>query len=171
MVVIPVYTGMDSLNHWIPAFAGRLRASSAACSRRRSTTYIPVGVPSRRIQDFLSINDDGACAHITVTFNIISVSPVIPVCLPRAGRNNDATVWLRLHHSCPFLTYSPHRHSSESWNPVVYIIHSRLSGNGIKGLLSNISTPYPKLILASRLVLESALDKASSRLMRSSRYI
>ena len=67
--------GMYEINHWIPAFAGRLRASSAACtdaalppvsmqacplaayrtssaarSRRRSTTYILVGV---------SINDGG----------------------------------------------------------------------------------------------------------------
>ena len=30
-----------------------------AAGRRRSTTYIPVGVPSRRIPDILSINDAG----------------------------------------------------------------------------------------------------------------
>ena len=38
------YAGMDYVNHWIPACAGRLRAS----------------MPSRRIQDFLSINDGGS---------------------------------------------------------------------------------------------------------------
>ena len=40
------------------AYAGWLRASSAVCSRHCSTTYIPVGVPSRHMQDILSINDD-----------------------------------------------------------------------------------------------------------------
>ena len=50
---------------WIPACAGRLRASSAACSRRRSTTCIHAGVPSRRIQDFLSINDGGVGSYFT----------------------------------------------------------------------------------------------------------
>ena len=64
LIVIPAKAGMYGINHWIPAFAGRLRASSAACSRRRSTTYIPVGVPSRRIQDFLSINDNGGDRRI-----------------------------------------------------------------------------------------------------------
>ena len=49
--------------------AGRLRASSAVCSRRRSTTYIPVGVPSRRIQDFLSINDGGGNRRIMSNTN------------------------------------------------------------------------------------------------------
>ena len=28
---------------------------------------------------------------------------------------------------------SPLRHSSESWNPVVYVIHSRLGGNDNEG--------------------------------------
>ena len=54
---------MACFKHWIPAFAGRLRASSAARSRRRSTTCIHAGVPSRRIQDFLSINDGGGCGQ------------------------------------------------------------------------------------------------------------
>ena len=45
LVIMPVYwhsccAGMACLNHWIPAFAGRLRASSAARSRRRSTAYV-----------------------------------------------------------------------------------------------------------------------------------
>ena len=44
LLSFPLRGRMACLNHWIPAFAGRLRASSAARSRRRSTTYIPVGV-------------------------------------------------------------------------------------------------------------------------------
>ena len=71
----PPGRGCYCINHWIPAFAGRLRASSAACSRRRSTTSAacsrrgstacvhagvrPVGVPARRIPDFLSIAATG----------------------------------------------------------------------------------------------------------------
>ena len=39
-VVIPAQAEMYYINHWIPAFAGRLRASSAVCSRHCSTTYV-----------------------------------------------------------------------------------------------------------------------------------
>ena len=56
--------GISCLTHWIPACAGRLRASSAACSRRRSTTCIHAGVLSRRIQDFLSINDERKVVYL-----------------------------------------------------------------------------------------------------------
>ncbi len=52
---------------WIPASAGRLRASSAACSRHCSTTYI---VPSRRIQDILSINDNGVLFWLSVILSV-----------------------------------------------------------------------------------------------------
>ena len=83
-IVILARARMYFINHWIPAFAGRLRASSAACSRRRSTTYILVGVPSRRIQDFLSINDDGGNRHIPAIFNAI-----LPVLSRLACRSQD----------------------------------------------------------------------------------
>ena len=48
----------------------------------------PVGVPSRRIQDFLSINDEGGWRGLRLKV------ARLPECV-----------------------LSPHRHSSESWNP------------------------------------------------------
>ena len=55
--------GMACFNYWIPrpSFPTRLY-HLGGCSRRRSTTCIHAGVPSRRIQDFLSINDGAFCS-------------------------------------------------------------------------------------------------------------
>ena len=62
---------MYSKNHWIPAFAGRLRAS----------------LPSRRIQDILSINDDEELFR----FCVISYRPVTPA-LRQAGQNDNESL-------------------------------------------------------------------------------
>ena len=53
-MVIPAYAGMYCINHWIPAFAGMTMGCRSGF--RRAATGI---LPSRRIQDILSINDDG----------------------------------------------------------------------------------------------------------------
>ena len=65
---------------------------SAACSKRRSTTCIHAGVPSRCIQDFLSINDGGGWGQAF-------------------GRNGKGIVGMATH------LFSLRRHSSEGWNP------------------------------------------------------
>ena len=46
---------MAWINHWIPAFAGMTGGWIPACAGR-----LRASMPSRRIQDFLSINDGGA---------------------------------------------------------------------------------------------------------------
>lgn len=53
----PPEAGKCIVKHRIPAFAGRLRASSAARSRRGSAIRGHAGAPSRRIPDFLCIQD------------------------------------------------------------------------------------------------------------------
>ena len=74
LVVIPVGTGMDSLNHWIPAFACLQQAGR---------------------------NDDEGNGHGPLVFNVILASVIIPTCLRRAGRNDSGANVVTSHRGGP----------------------------------------------------------------------
>ena len=138
---------MDCVNHWIPrpsfqtrlyhlhpcrrACAGRLRASSAARSRRGSTSCIHAGVPSRRIQDFLSINDGAfymlpsISAPCRFSMPALSLSPALKTPDYPARAEDELP------------TTQPLRHSGEGRNPVVLIRHPRASGGDNPTLMSS----------------------------------
>ena len=67
---------MYDINHWIPAFAGLPRAGRAA-------TGIP---PSRRIQDFRSINDGGVLLNHQIKRRYLH-RPEANRPRPESGRN------------------------------------------------------------------------------------
>ena len=92
----------------LPAAGRRGSTTSAACSRRRSTTYIPVGVhPCRRAS--------------------------VQAWIPAFAGMTPGSEWACRHPDSPFAIsgkclISAPRHSGAGRNPVVYIVHSRTAG-------------------------------------------
>ena len=108
IMVIPAYAGMYCINHWIPAFAGM---TTGCCS------------------DFLPFRHPGPASWIPafagMTAGCCSGFPAFSTflrsfwqCRRQVGMT---TSFITL--STP--SFPAPRHSSESWNPVVYVIHSR----------------------------------------------
>ena len=91
-------------------------------------------LPSRRIQDILSINDNGVLFRLPGILNVPSLRS--GQCRRQVGMTTSFIT-----PSTP--SFPAPRHSSESWNPVVYVIHSRVSGNDNQAGLSLISHPGP----------------------------